>query len=373
MNKLFTILRQGVRHLRNQRGASTLEYVIVLAAGVALASLLYMALSGDEVKGTLQAKIESILSGDSVATESSGENTTKEHTNGTPTGSGYSDGEEQDSTQPVSHYTDQPGAQSSPPSKKEEPSLGDKIGNFFERKWDYTKEKAGEYWDGFWSGLKEEWEYATDNPLGWWFMDDLNAGLFTGKDPETGEELGGWERVDRTISGFPIAIGKGWKWGKAGLKSGWKGIKEIDDFVIGLACAKEEGKRCNSGGNKKDPMPNSKQTYRKSFGNGSTKKLPSLNDQSYKDIKRVINSLEKDRKLPSDYSRSGKAGMAGGRKWANKGNVLPPGNYREADVGTRNKDGTRGSERIVYSDDGRYYYTSDHYDSFIEVRPEDLK
>ena len=32
----------------------------------------------------------------------------------------------------------------------------------------------------------------------------------------------------------------------------------------------------------------------------------------------------------------------------------------------------RGAERVLYSSDGLYYYTSDHYQTFTEMFPEEL-
>ena len=53
----------------------------------------------------------------------------------------------------------------------------------------------------------------------------------------------------------------------------------------------------------------------------------------------------------------------GGDKFGNREGVLPAGNYHECDIDTIG--GTsRGAKRIVYSDDGRIYYTEDHYETF---------
>ena len=53
----------------------------------------------------------------------------------------------------------------------------------------------------------------------------------------------------------------------------------------------------------------------------------------------------------------------GGDRYGNFGGQLPQGErYYEADV---NYDGGyRGGERVVYTDDGDVWYTSDHYESF---------
>lgn len=53
----------------------------------------------------------------------------------------------------------------------------------------------------------------------------------------------------------------------------------------------------------------------------------------------------------------------GGDRFGNYEGILPEGNYTECDIDTLGY-GSRGSRRIVFSDDGRIYYTHDHYESF---------
>ena len=53
----------------------------------------------------------------------------------------------------------------------------------------------------------------------------------------------------------------------------------------------------------------------------------------------------------------------GGDHFGNYEGVLPDGNYRECDIDTLGKS-SRGAKRIIWSDDGRIYYTDDHYESF---------
>ena len=53
----------------------------------------------------------------------------------------------------------------------------------------------------------------------------------------------------------------------------------------------------------------------------------------------------------------------GGDRFGNYEGVLPEGSYHECDINTLGKE-KRGAERLVYSDDGRIYYTKDHYESF---------
>ena len=59
----------------------------------------------------------------------------------------------------------------------------------------------------------------------------------------------------------------------------------------------------------------------------------------------------------------------GGDWFGNYQSLLPKAKGREwheCDIGTQGKS-SRGSKRIVYSNDGLIYYTSDHYESFTQL------
>ena len=56
----------------------------------------------------------------------------------------------------------------------------------------------------------------------------------------------------------------------------------------------------------------------------------------------------------------------GGDYFGNYEGKLPDGNYHECDIDTLGKS-SRGAKRIIYSDTGAIYYTSDHYDSFTQL------
>ena len=53
----------------------------------------------------------------------------------------------------------------------------------------------------------------------------------------------------------------------------------------------------------------------------------------------------------------------GGDRFGNYEGTLPEGDYHECDIDTLGA-GRRGAKRLVYADDGRIYYTEDHYESF---------
>ena len=61
----------------------------------------------------------------------------------------------------------------------------------------------------------------------------------------------------------------------------------------------------------------------------------------------------------------------GGDYFGNYDGLLPDEKgrkWRECDVNYRGK--KRGAERLIYSNDGLYYYTNDHYQTFTQMFPE---
>lgn len=105
----------------------------------------------------------------------------------------------------------------------------------------------------------------------------------------------------------------------------------------------------------------------------------------YYDVENVVLYLELYGELPPNYITKDEArklgweggsvedykdGAAiGGDVFGNREGILPEKKgrvYTECDIDT---DGyySRGSRRLVYSDDGLYFYTSDHYETFSEV------
>lgn len=68
-------------------------------------------------------------------------------------------------------------------------------------------------------------------------------------------------------------------------------------------------------------------------------------------------------------------GYVGGRVFGNYEGLLPRYNakrkrieYREWDVRPRAEGRNRGTERLVTGNDGRAWYTADHYRTFLEVK-----
>lgn len=122
--------------------------------------------------------------------------------------------------------------------------------------------------------------------------------------------------------------------------------------------------------------PVSEQTYQKS------KTL--VEDGYYYDLEDVILYLDEYNHLPDNYITKKEAqalgweggpvgeyleGAAiGGDRFGNREGLLPENNgrkYTEADIDTDGAS-SRGAKRLVFSNDGLYYYTDDHYESFTE-------
>ena len=69
------------------------------------------------------------------------------------------------------------------------------------------------------------------------------------------------------------------------------------------------------------------------------------------------------------------SGYVGGRRFGNFEGLLPKKDasgkrieYQEWDVNPKIQGKNRGAERLVTGSDGKGYYTSDHYGSFLEVK-----
>ena len=105
----------------------------------------------------------------------------------------------------------------------------------------------------------------------------------------------------------------------------------------------------------------------------------------YYDLDNVVLYLEVYGELPDNYITKAEAralgweggsveeyreyAAIGGDRFGNREGLLPEAegrSYTECDIDT-NGYGSRGSRRLVFSNDGLYFYTSDHYESFSEV------
>ena len=66
---------------------------------------------------------------------------------------------------------------------------------------------------------------------------------------------------------------------------------------------------------------------------------------------------------PLDPYAPGKA--IGGDHFGNYERQLPSGRWRECDIDTKGR--TRGAKRVIFSEDRRFYYTDDHYQTFERI------
>ena len=104
----------------------------------------------------------------------------------------------------------------------------------------------------------------------------------------------------------------------------------------------------------------------------------------YYDLESVMLYLEYYGELPDNYITKDEAralgwnggsperyleGAAiGGDRFYNRDGQLPKADgrlYTECDLNTDGED-SRGAERLVFSNDGLYFHTEDHYDTFVE-------
>lgn len=139
-----------------------------------------------------------------------------------------------------------------------------------------------------------------------------------------------------------------------------------------------------------DDVPQTPDAAQNTSGSGEENEASVRNDlpkegEAYYDVKNVVLYLELYGGLPPNYITKDEArdlgwqggsvekykeGAAiGGDRFGNHEGQLPTAkgrHYTECDIDT---DGyhSRGSRRLIFSNDGLYYYTSDHYETFSEV------
>ena len=106
---------------------------------------------------------------------------------------------------------------------------------------------------------------------------------------------------------------------------------------------------------------------------------------SYYDAEHVVLYLDAYGHLPENYITKSEAralgweggsveiyqpgAAVGGDRFGNREGLLPEETgrtYTECDLNTLGAD-SRGAERLIFSNDGLYFYTSDHYASFTEL------
>jgi hypothetical protein len=201
----------------NRNGASTLEYIAVIAGAALLASLLYFALTNTDTQQTIQTKIITLIYGEETQKNEPSNN--------------------QQITNEVANSNESTQAE-------DEPGFINRSMDYLSRKGGYLLEVGEDLWDYTVDSVSEEFDYATEDFIGWFFWDDWKS-AWNGEDARTGEELSWLERGDRVISGIPVGpVGKTWKYGGTGIRGLIKAGKKAPDVLKGLACAKKKGKDC---------------------------------------------------------------------------------------------------------------------------------
>lgn len=108
-------------------------------------------------------------------------------------------------------------------------------------------------------------------------------------------------------------------------------------------------------------------------------------DEYYYDLQNVVLYLETYHHLPENYITKDEArdlgweggsvedykkdAAIGGDRFGNHEGILPKAGkntYHECDIDTHGYK-NRGSRRLIYTDDGQYYYSKDHYETFQQV------
>ena len=168
------------------------------------------------------------------------------------------------------------------------------------------------------------------------------------------------------------------------------GNDEVTDAVIDAVAdvvidAIEKGEQQQTGSDKFHYLPEATNDYIITTvpGDSDTTFTPPVEEgEYYYDLENVVLYLECYGELPDNYITQDEAralgwkggtperyleGAAiGGDRFGNREGHLPDGDYTECDLNTNGAE-ERGAERLVFSDDGAYYYTEDHYDSFTQV------
>lgn len=111
-------------------------------------------------------------------------------------------------------------------------------------------------------------------------------------------------------------------------------------------------------------------------------------DGYYYDVESVVLYLDAYAELPPNFITKNQAGdlgwsggsvedyrkgaAIGGDRFGNREGLLPKSSgrsYTECDIDTHGAE-SRGAKRLVFSNDGLYFYTDDHYNSFTQLTVE---
>jgi ribonuclease T1 len=99
---------------------------------------------------------------------------------------------------------------------------------------------------------------------------------------------------------------------------------------------------------------------------GATTATATVSSSEHSAIAGVLAAIESGKRMP--YSQDGEV-------FENREGQLPaePRGYYHAYTVPTPGSGDRGARRIITGAEGEFWYTSDHYDSFERIDPEDFK
>ena len=89
-----------------------------------------------------------------------------------------------------------------------------------------------------------------------------------------------------------------------------------------------------------------------------------------KAAKETLEDIRKTGRPPHRYKGGGRfknEGRHGGQVLPRRDKMGNTNTYKEYDVAPHTKGVNRGTERLVVGSDGRVYYTTDHFDTFVRV------
>ncbi|SDW78032.1 Protein of unknown function [Marininema mesophilum] len=211
MNSWRDQLKEWIGSVSNKKGASTVEYVVILVFAAVLAGFLYTALSSEKTETQVKQKVTDAINGKVTSIKGS---------NSGPT------------PKPSPNPEPKPPKPEPPKEEKEEEKEEDK--GWFDK---YVKDPvkggvdyvtSGEAWKDVKHGAKETADFLV--------LDDL-SGCFKGKDTD-GQEVSGFDRGLSCVSVIPLPAAKavkGLKYGKK-LIDGGKAVSKVKpEFIKKIA------------------------------------------------------------------------------------------------------------------------------------------
>ncbi|MFC4075492.1 DUF4244 domain-containing protein [Salinithrix halophila] len=221
MNRWKDWLESFARVTRSRKGASTVEYVIILAAAALIGGFLYTAVTSDQTESTIQQKIDDAIEGNVGG--------------GQENGAGSSLSEKEPNNNGNRPHADEK------PSKEKKPTKTNAKSHQSSSKAD---DDSGGAYDYLASGeMVDDAGYVAKETLDFLFLDDL-SGCINGKDTD-GNKVSGFDRGISCVSAVPIPaakLAKGVKYGGKALDYTKKLDNSLSKTQAGKRLKKSKGK-----------------------------------------------------------------------------------------------------------------------------------